>query len=86
MFNHVGGKPPFFDGISSFAHWKSKAKGQAQHHSLVPSLDTPGSRTPTGCDTIYFWWTLDPVKALVWFWLIDKTLVLTSMLSVCSSR
>ena len=25
----------------------------------------------------------DRVKALVWFWIIDKTLVLTSMLSVC---
>ena len=23
------------------------------------------------------------VKALVWFWIIDETLVLTSMLSVC---
>ena len=23
------------------------------------------------------------LKALVWFWIIDKTLVLTSMLSVC---
>jgi hypothetical protein len=20
MFNHVGGNPPFFDGVSSFAH------------------------------------------------------------------
>jgi hypothetical protein len=27
-------------------------------------------------------WLLHPPKALVWFWLIDKTLVLTSMLSV----
>jgi hypothetical protein len=24
VFNHVGGKPPFFDGVSSFAHWKRK--------------------------------------------------------------
>ena len=24
-----------------------------------------------------------PLKALVWFWIIDETLVLTSMLSVC---
>ena len=24
-----------------------------------------------------------PVKALVWFWIIDETLVLTSLLSVC---
>ena len=24
-----------------------------------------------------------PVKALVWFWIIDETLVLTSILSVC---
>ncbi|CAA0829170.1 Unknown protein [Striga hermonthica] len=26
VFNHVGGKPPFFDGISSFDHWKRKMK------------------------------------------------------------
>ena len=26
---------------------------------------------------------LDLMKALVWFWIIDETLVLTSMLSVC---
>ena len=25
----------------------------------------------------------EPVKAQVWFWIIDETLVLTSMLSVC---
>jgi hypothetical protein len=24
VFIHVGGKPPFFDGVSSFAHWKRK--------------------------------------------------------------
>jgi hypothetical protein len=24
MFNHVGGKSPFFDGVSSFARWKRK--------------------------------------------------------------
>jgi hypothetical protein len=24
MFNHVGGKPSFFDCVSSFAHWKRK--------------------------------------------------------------
>ena len=24
-----------------------------------------------------------PLKALVWFWIIDETLVLTSILSVC---
>jgi hypothetical protein len=24
VFNHIGGKPPFFDGVSSFAHWKRK--------------------------------------------------------------
>jgi len=26
---------------------------------------------------------LAPLKALVWFWIIDETLVLTSILSVC---
>ena len=26
---------------------------------------------------------IDALKALVWFWIIDETLVLTSMLSVC---
>jgi hypothetical protein len=26
MFNHVNNKPPFFDGISSFDHWKRKMK------------------------------------------------------------
>ena len=26
MFNHVGGKSPFFDGISSFDYWKRKMK------------------------------------------------------------
>jgi hypothetical protein len=26
VFNHVGGKPPFFDGVSSFDHWKRKMK------------------------------------------------------------
>jgi hypothetical protein len=26
IFNHVGGKPPFFDGVSSFDHWKRKMK------------------------------------------------------------
>jgi len=25
----------------------------------------------------------EPLKALVWFWIIDETLVLTSMLNVC---
>jgi len=24
VFNHVGGKPPFFDGTSSFDYWKRK--------------------------------------------------------------
>ena len=24
MFNHVGGRPPMFDGVSSFDHWKRK--------------------------------------------------------------
>jgi hypothetical protein len=24
VFNHVGGKPPMFDGVSSFDHWKRK--------------------------------------------------------------
>jgi hypothetical protein len=27
-------------------------------------------------------WPFSPLKALVWFWLIDETLILTSMLSV----
>jgi hypothetical protein len=26
VFNHVGGKPPFFDGTSSFDYWKRKMK------------------------------------------------------------
>jgi len=26
LFNHVGGKPPFFDGTSSFDYWKRKMK------------------------------------------------------------
>ena len=26
VFNHVGGKPPFFDGTSSFDYWKRKIK------------------------------------------------------------
>jgi hypothetical protein len=26
VFNHVGGKPPFFDGSSSFDYWKRKIK------------------------------------------------------------
>jgi hypothetical protein len=26
VFNHVGGKPLFFDGVSSFDHWKRKMK------------------------------------------------------------
>jgi hypothetical protein len=26
VFNHVGGKPLFFDGVSSFDHWKIKMK------------------------------------------------------------
>ena len=26
---------------------------------------------------------MDQLKALVWFWIIDETLVLTSMLSMC---
>jgi hypothetical protein len=26
VFNHVGGKPPFFDGVTSFDHWKRKMK------------------------------------------------------------
>ena len=28
-------------------------------------------------------YTIKRVKALVWFWIIDETLVLTSILSVC---
>jgi hypothetical protein len=26
VFNHVGGKPPFFDGVTSFDYWKRKMK------------------------------------------------------------
>jgi hypothetical protein len=26
VFNHIGGKPPFFDGTSSFDYWKRKMK------------------------------------------------------------
>jgi hypothetical protein len=26
VFNYVGGKPPFFDGTSSFDYWKRKMK------------------------------------------------------------
>jgi hypothetical protein len=26
MFNHGNGKPPFFDGVSFFDHWKRKMK------------------------------------------------------------
>jgi len=26
VFNHVGGKPSFFDGVSSFDYWKRKMK------------------------------------------------------------
>ena len=32
---------------------------------------------------VYFDYMSRIVKALVWFWIIDETLVLTSILSVC---
>jgi len=32
---------------------------------------------------VYFDYMSKIVKALVWFWIIDETLVLTSILSVC---
>ena len=43
-------------------------------HSLAGVVVAAGSRPLLSCPTV--------VKALVWFWIIDETLVLTSMLSV----
>ena len=37
--------------------------------------------TPSETDLLP--WESSQLKALVWFWIIDETLVLTSMLSMC---
>ena len=51
--------------------WHQQGRKQGVHtcvHQALSSLDG---------------YLLDVLKALVWFWIIDETLVLTSMLSVC---
>jgi hypothetical protein len=65
MFNHVNGKPPFFDGISSFDHWKRKMKQhlgnihekvwKVTHHDYAiidPDNLTPNDRINNQCNTV----------------------------------
>jgi hypothetical protein len=65
MFNHVGGKPPFFDGATSFDHWKRKMKQYLgsindkvwdvteQDFAIIdPNNLTPNDRINKQCNTM----------------------------------
>jgi hypothetical protein len=65
VFNHIGGKPPFFDGTSSFDYWKRKMKmyfgsindevWEVTEHDFVilyPTNPTNNERANKQCNTI----------------------------------
>jgi hypothetical protein len=65
VFNHVGGKPPFFDGTTSFDHWKRKMKQylgsinnkvwEVTEHDYViidPNNLTPNDHINEQCNTM----------------------------------
>jgi hypothetical protein len=65
VFNHVGGKPPFFDGTTSFDHWKRKMKQylgsindkvwdvtEQDFATIDPNKLTPNDRINKQCNTM----------------------------------
>jgi hypothetical protein len=65
VFNHVGGKSPFFDGTSSFDYWKRKMKmylgsindrvWEVTEHDFVildPAYPTDNERANKQCNTM----------------------------------
>jgi hypothetical protein len=65
VFNHVGGKPLFFDGVSPFDHWKRKMKQylgsihkkvwEVTHHDYAiidPDNLTNNDRINNQCNTM----------------------------------
>jgi hypothetical protein len=65
VFNHVGGKPPFFDGTSSFDYWQRKVKmylgsindrvWEVIEHDFVildPTNPTDNDRANKQCNTM----------------------------------
>jgi len=53
-----------------------------RHNGDVACQQDVNLRRKLGVSIVFDWYS-PGVKALVWFWIIDETLVLTSMLSVC---